>query len=169
MTRRTFTRWIAASVLLPSVPLTARPTPDTSLWKNIGAALQVILPGGGGAPSAASIDAAGYLFRTMRHPSFDHEIRDFIVRGVPWLDTEAETAFKKHFAELEASERDAVLRIIVNDYRRGEAWVSTLVSYTLEALLSDPLYGANTDEAGWEWLGLVPGLPRPQRRYIHGD
>ena len=40
--------------------------------------------------------------------------------------------------------------------------------YLLEALLADPVYGGNTDEVGWKWLGYTAGFPRPPigKRYF---
>ncbi len=105
---------------------------------------------------------------TMRHQSFDHEVRDFILQGVGWIEYEATTLYGQSFAMLGTEEREGVCRVLVDEYRRGEAWLSTLVTYTLEALLSDPLYGGNTDGIGWTWLDHVPGEPRPAKRFVHG-
>ena len=40
-----------------------------------------------------------------------------------------------------------------------------MLLYIFEALLSDPVYGANVNEAGWNWLGYAAGLPRPDTIY----
>ena len=142
--------------------------PDTPLWRSIAAAQEHLWPSGSEAPSAVQIGATGYLYRTMRHSSFDFEIRDFIFLGVRWAEREAMNVYGRGFAALSAEERERVFRILQNEYERGEAWLSTLLSYTLEALLSDPIYGGNRDEAGWKWLHHVPGSPRPQKRFVYG-
>ena len=53
-------------------------------------------------------------------------------------------------------------------FARRSRWLSTLITYTLEALLSDPLYGGNTNGIGWKWLGHDPGNPRPSADKIYG-
>ena len=52
-------------------------------------------------------------------------------------------------------------------YDGGENWLSTLLLYIFEALLTDPVYGGNPNGIGWKWLGHNPGLPRPtaDKRY----
>jgi gluconate 2-dehydrogenase gamma chain len=105
---------------------------------------------------------------TMRHQSFDFEIRDFIFLGARWAEQEAQTVYGCPFAALKHDARERICRILQNEYNQGEAWLSTLISYTLEALLGDPVYGGNIDEAGWRWLDHVPGEPRPVQRFVHG-
>jgi len=36
-----------------------------------------------------------------------------------------------------------------------------MMSYLIEALLSDPVYGGNKDQKGWLWLEHIPGFPTP--------
>ena len=43
----------------------------------------------------------------------------------------------------------------------GENWLSTLILYLMEALLTDPAYGGNPGGIGWRWLRHTPGYPRP--------
>ncbi|MCW5587404.1 MAG: gluconate 2-dehydrogenase subunit 3 family protein, partial [Chromatiales bacterium] len=43
----------------------------------------------------------------------------------------------------------------------GENWLSTLLSYLFEALLTAPAYGGNPNGIGWRWLSYVPGFPLP--------
>jgi gluconate 2-dehydrogenase gamma chain len=167
MERRNLLKWMAAAPVAWSLPLCGA-VPDTPLWRTLEAVQEHLWPSAADAPSAASIGATSYLYRTMRHSSFDFEIRDFIFLGAGWADDEAVNVYGKSFAALGTEERERVCRILLNEYVRGEAWLSTLLTYTLEALLSDPIYGANRDEAGWKWLHHVPGSPRPRKRFVYG-
>jgi len=36
-----------------------------------------------------------------------------------------------------------------------------LLTYILEALLTDPVYGGNPNGIGWTWLQHQPGFPTP--------
>jgi gluconate 2-dehydrogenase gamma chain len=53
--------------------------------------------------------------------------------------------------------------------RWGRAWLSLLLYYIFEALLSDPVYGGNPGEIGWRWLEHQPGFPRPPADKIYGS
>jgi gluconate 2-dehydrogenase gamma chain len=43
----------------------------------------------------------------------------------------------------------------------GKNWCAAMLMLIFEALLLDPLYGGNTNEAGWKWLKHTAGYPRP--------
>jgi len=45
----------------------------------------------------------------------------------------------------------------------GNDWLWYIINHAFEAMLSDPVYGANTNEIGWKWLNFIPGEPRPPR------
>ncbi|MDX1294798.1 MAG: gluconate 2-dehydrogenase subunit 3 family protein [Sulfurimonadaceae bacterium] len=167
MHRRSVLKWIAAAPVVITLPLKSETVPDTRIWKTLEAVQQHLLPGGNGAPSARQVRATNYLYMTMRHSSFDYEIRDFVLQGALWAESEAVGLYGRSFDLLKAGEQARICQILVHEYGRGESWLSTLISYTLEALLSDPIYGGNVDEAGWKWLGHVPGTPRPKQRFVH--
>ena len=61
---------------------------------------------------------------------------------------------------LGVDDKEGLLRRITAS-AAGENWVSTLLSYLLEALLTAPAYGGNTDQLGWRWLQYTPGFPLP--------
>ena len=50
-----------------------------------------------------------------------------------------------------------MLRYLADETRWGRAWLSLLLYYIFEALLSDPVYGGNPDGIGWQWLEHQPG------------
>ena len=66
----------------------------------------------------------------------------------------------RDFPALGFDDKEGLLRRITAS-AAGENWVSTLLSYLLEALLSAPAYGGNTDRLGWRWLQYTPGFPLP--------
>lgn len=111
-------------------------------------------------PGASDINATAYLKLMLNVPGADKTERNFIIKGVSWLDGIANSMFGKPFIKLNNDKREKVLQKISKS-RSGESWLSTLLSYIFEALLTDPVYGGNTRQAGWKWLQHQAGFPRP--------
>jgi len=129
-------------------------------WEIIDAVQQQLFPSEPGIPGAREINALAYLQFVVSDESLDKEDRDFILQGAQWLQ---QMSFEKHktaFIRLDNDKREQLLRRIANS-EAGENWLSTLLLYIFEALLTDPVYGGNTNEAGWRWLEHTPGFPRP--------
>jgi len=111
-------------------------------------------------PGAKDINAIGYLYTMLHTSDADVDERKFIIKGVNWLDGMADTMTGAPFIKLNEQDRERVLKKI-SESDTGETWLSTLLRYIFEALLTDPVYGGNTDSKGWQWLEHQPGFPRP--------
>jgi gluconate 2-dehydrogenase gamma chain len=111
-------------------------------------------------PGASDFHAIDYLRNTLENPAADGEDREFITNGVGWLNDLTREHHNKLFLQLDAQQKENMLRQIEQS-RAGRNWLSLLLTYLLEALLSDPVYGGNTNETGWQWLQHRPGFPRP--------
>jgi gluconate 2-dehydrogenase gamma chain len=143
-------------------------------WKTLAAVQEVLFPAGENIPGASDIGATVYLYNAIENPNADGEDKDFIFRGIGWLDGLTRDQHKKTFVQLSTIQQDEIIRQIVKS-RAGRNWVSMLLTYTLEALLADPVYGGNKNGSGWKWLQHQPGYPTPsadktwdrlqQRRY----
>ncbi len=143
-------------------------------WQTLAAVQEVLFPAGQDIPGAGDIGATIYLYQAIENPNADGEDKDFIFRGIGWLNDLTQEHHKKTFVQLTAVQQDEVIQLIVKS-RAGRNWVSMLLIYTLEALLADPVYGGNKNQAGWKWLQHQPGYPAPsahktwdqllQRRY----
>jgi len=118
------------------------------------------------APGARDFNAANYLELAINQPGFDPEITDFIFSGLDQLIEYTKEKFDKSFIQINASDRQNTL-LTIQDESWGSSWISLILSYLFEALLSDPIYGGNTNQIGWKWLEHTPGIPRPdeQTRY----
>jgi gluconate 2-dehydrogenase gamma chain len=149
----------------------ARTTFSADQWRTLAAVQDHLLPGeppgSGGGPGARDVRATAYLDRTLAVPGFDTEVRGFILKGIGWLDDLAAERHHAPFVTLAPGAREDLLREIAAT-GPGERWLASLITYTLEALLADPLYGGNPGGIGWTWLGHDPGLPRPTPATIHG-
>ena len=133
-------------------------------WPTVAAVQNVLFPADGIGPSAHDIQATRYLQLTLQNPDFDTEERKFILDGVTWLDQFAQEKYQSPFLQLDSTKQEAVLRSIVQS-TAGDRWVSALLTYVIEALLCDPVYGGNPNEIGWKWLQHPPGFPRPREPY----
>ena len=129
-------------------------------WQTITAVQEHLLPSSEHSPGASDIQALKFLRHMLETPDTDSEEKDFIVNGTGWLNDIARKNHSKTFSQLLEEDRESVLRQIELS-QAGERWLSLLLTYLIEALLSDPVYGGNPDGIGWTWLEHQPGFPRP--------
>jgi gluconate 2-dehydrogenase gamma chain len=176
MKRREFLRGASAALTAGSMPLSVsapkdagRPPAslDPEQWVCIETVQDHLLPSEPGAPGSRDIAATAYLDRALADPKFDPDIKGFILKGIGWLEEIAQQEEGSPFHLIAPGRREELLQQIARS-SAGERWLSTLVTYTLEALLADPLYGGNPDGVGWKWLGHDPGRPRPAADKIYG-
>lgn len=130
-------------------------------WKTLAAVLDHLLPTEPGAPGAREIQALDYLRFVVSDPWIDQEERDFILQGAQWLDDLAGKRFDNPFPSLDEKQKETLLRQVAQS-GAGENWISTLLTYLFEALLTAPAYGGNPDGIGWRWLEYIPGFPLPE-------
>lgn len=129
-------------------------------WLTIAAVQQHLFPADETSPGASDINALHYLQTIIQAPDIDQEERDFITNGEKWLNGIAQKTHSKRFIYLNNEQKENVLRQIEKS-RAGENWLYTQLSYLIEALLSDPVYGGNPNGVGWNWLKHQPGYPTP--------
>ena len=158
------------SLLLP-LPGEAETTAlnEEDRWRLLGVVQDHLFPSEPEAPGAREIRALDYLRWVVGDRKLDSEERAFILRGTDWLQALTQERHARGFLDITAGEREGMLERIARS-EAGENWLSTLLLYILEALLSDPVYGGNPDGIGWRWLKHQPGFPRPDvhNRYRAG-
>lgn len=175
ITRRTFMERLAAlgvlaatypasalaQVRLETEKLQARPNwLKADPWRTLAEVQQHLLPPAQDTPGASDIHAVIYLHNTLENSAADGDDRAFIVNGVGWLNDLAQKRHQQSFVTLDVAQREILLRQIEQS-RAGERWLSLLLTYLLEALLADPVYGGNPGGIGWKWLEHQPGFPTP--------
>jgi len=104
-----------------------------------------------------------FLYETMTHPSFSPQRKAFILQGAILLASQTNIPF----SQLTFQEKEALLRAYETTSLGGH-WLSLMLTLTLEALLSDPVYGVNVDACYWQMLSTQGGEPHPKQRYL-GD
>lgn len=127
----------------------------------IAAVQEHMFPEGSKLPSAKAVNATQFLFETVTHQSFDKDIRAFVLEGAKELITRE----KGRFISMSEEEKEEALRAYEKT-RYGRAWLSRIMTLTMEGMFSDPIYGSNIKEAGWKAIDAYGGLPRPKTRYI---
>lgn len=129
-------------------------------WQTFAYVQQILFPDDGNGPSAMDIHATLYLKFVLNASDTAATDRDFILNGVGWLDDLSKTRHGRLFVACDLQQREQLLKHI-SQSRSGERWLSTLLVYVFEALLSDPVYGGNPNGIGWQWLQHQPGFPQP--------
>ena len=161
MTRRVFIlALIGAGTALALLPQNSKTPINIAPFKVIQAVQETFFPKGLNAPSALEFGATNYLLTVSSHSSFLKSDLKFLLYGADLLINA-----QNDFLTMNPKERDKALRDFVNSSDKAENWASLLLFYTLEALLSDPIYGGNKNELGWKWLGHHTGQPQPKVKF----
>ena len=114
-------------------------------------------------PGAIDLNAASYFTWVLTDPEKDEEDKVQMRDGIGWTNETADETYSKKFVDLYTDEKEKVLRLMANE-SWGESWLSVVLTNIFEALLSDPIYGSNTNESGWKWLEHTAGNPRPVKK-----
>ena len=161
MTRRVFIlAVIGAGTALALLPQNSKTHINIAPFKVIQAVQETFFPKGLKAPSALEFEATNYLLTVSSHSSFLKSDLKFLFHGADLLINA-----QNDFLTMNPKERDEALRDFVNSSDKAENWASLLLFYTLEALLSDPIYGGNKNQIGWKWLGHHTGQPQPKVKF----
>jgi len=142
---------------------------DKEPWRTLSAVQQHLFPKESSI-GAIDIQALNYLHLAMQAPDMDVEEKKLIHSGVVWLNDLSLKQYSKNFNLLDLASKEKILRRIENS-SAGERWLSTLLTYLLEALLADPVYGGNPNGVGWKWLQHQAGFPLPieNKKYYQLD
>lgn len=160
MHRRTFLTWCGATsvALYASVPLLPLQRRFDAASNTLQSILRHMFPPASSLPADTALLA--FIRETVFHPSYDRDIRLFVIEG-------AET-FRRDYPAFERAapeEKERLLRAY-EATRYGAAWLSRLTVLALEGLLAAPIYGANPKGSHWDALHTKGGVPLPKTRYI---
>ncbi|MBI3562901.1 MAG: gluconate 2-dehydrogenase subunit 3 family protein [Gammaproteobacteria bacterium] len=162
---------IALAPLVSSLPgcsdqRSTSPPLSQAPWPTLAAVQEILLPHDAFGPGAADIRATPYLHALLQTSDFDPEERQFILDGAHRLDDICQEQHQRAFLMLDPALRDPLLRDLAES-RVGDRWLGALLTYILEAMLGDPVYGGNPNGIGWRWLEHTPGFPRPSKGLFH--
>lgn len=131
-------------------------------WLTLNSVLEHLLPSSATGPGAKELQAIHYLYNVVTQQPIEQDEKDFIEKGVGWLNGYTNGQLEKSFVDLVQTDKESSLKA-VSKSRAGENWISTLLSYLFEAMLAPPIYGGNPDGIGWQWLKHKPGFPLPEQ------
>ena len=139
----------------------------TDPWLTLDATLEQLLPSSATGPSAKEIQATAYLYQVMTVQPTEQDEKEFILKGVGWLNGYANSEKSANFVQLSFSDKEQLLRGI-SQSRAGQNWLNTLLGYILQAMLAPPSYGGNPNGIGYQWLEHQAGFPLPEegQRYF---
>jgi len=135
-------------------------------WLSIAEVQEHLFPADDTSPGAKDIYALRFLRNMLDAPDTESEEKEFIIKGVGWLNDLSIKNYKQSFMKLSSKDKESVLRKIETS-RAGSRWLNLMMTYLIEALLSDPIYGGNKDQKGWQWLEHIPGFPTPTSEQVY--
>ncbi len=159
---------VTAIAAMPALTLSAKQQANiTELtksdpWLTLSATLNQLLPASETGPSAEDIKALAYLHQVMTIQPTEQAEKDFILKGVGWLNGYAQSEKQQNFAQLSFADKEHILKAISKS-RAGSNWLDTLLGYILQAMLAPPAYGGNPKGVGWQWLEHKAGFPLPEK------
>lgn len=168
--RRKFLRAALVTGAVTQIPLFTSCSNITELKNDIFSAeemtalkiiLEEIWPNDGNGPSIDELNALQYILWVLEDKDKLQWSNEQIIKGVSWSMELSREKMNAEVFDLAQKERKELMKYIVED-SFGEKWVSILITHIYEALILDPIYGAQPNEAGWTWLGHIPGSPRPE-------
>jgi len=152
---------IGASPCINAKVITAFQKEFEAVSPVIEAVLEHMFPTGSRIPSAKETGLVHFVYDTITHPSYDKDIRSFVIEGAKELDKRTQGKF----VQMKQGQKEHALREYeMSDY--GDNWLGRMMTLGIEGLFSDPIYGANPKEVGWRALGAYGGQPRPKMRYL---
>ena len=111
-----------------------------------------------------NIDVNKYFQIIQNHSRIDEDDKSYIKKGVKWLNEEAVELFDNTYVTLDSNQRQIVLKSI-SQKRWGERFIDVMLTYIMEAVFSDPIYGVSSGD-GWRWLNFQAGLPQPKEALL---
>jgi len=171
LSRRGFLKSAAGATTIAAIPTLALTQSDKARlqqlvksdpWKTLEATLNHLLPKSATGPSAVDINALAYLHQVMTVQPTPQPEKEFILKGVGWLNGFANSEYQKNFVALTTPKKESLLRSISRS-QAGENWLNILLGYIFEAMLTPPSYGGNPNGVGWQWLEHQAGFPLPKK------
>ncbi len=166
--RRNFLKTVLAASAASSVPFwiacKAQKPSEYSLnriqMKTVLSVQNFLFPKDDNGPSAYDIAAHQYLQWVLLSEGIDKEDKNYIIKGLEWVEETSKEETELNFLDLEEAKRTELLEYIVST-SWGASWCSLMMNFIFEALFCDPIYGGNLNQVGWQWLNHNPGQPRP--------
>jgi len=132
---------------------------DKKPWVVIESVLNILFPKTDTMPGAREFNSTQFLIQNSKHSSFNQKDLSLILKGADDFNS-----LYPSFVNFNQEKQQKILeKISQNDY--GKEWLSILIYYGIEAMLSDPIYNGNPNGACWKKLNHIAGKPQPKYTY----
>jgi len=111
-------------------------------------------------PRYKDTDMIKFVAWSIFHPSYDIEIREFVLAGAREL-----LVNYKDFLKSNKFQKEIYLRRF-EDIRMGQSWLYRIQILGMEAIYSAPVYGVNHQCRYYGFIDAKAGEPMPKCRYI---
>ena len=160
MKRRNFIKFSTLSLMLFQKEVLIAKTISTSNALVLEELYEILFPKTSTMPGAKEFNALNYLLQNINHKSFLDYDKYLVIQG-----TKDFISAYPNFLNLEKKEKKELIYSIVNTNDYAQSWISKLLTFGIEALFADPIYGGNTSEIGWNSINHKIGYPRPTKKY----
>lgn len=109
--------------------------------------------------SASQLNMINYFKHRLYDNFFDKNDLKLLLIG-----TKKFYSLNKNFLIYSKEQKEQALREF-ETLTIGQNYLSMMLYYGFEAMLGDPIYGANKNEKGWKQIPHNVGLPRPKNIY----
>ena len=169
LSRRSFIKGTTALVLLSQLQLLDSCTKDfvennvlnEQQYKILVSVQNFLFPKGEYGPSAKEINAHLYLIWVLSDEFVLKDDKKYLIDGLQWIQETAQEDYNTDYLNLTFTEKEQLISN-VSQKTWGENWLSYMLSYIIEAMVSDPIYGFQNG-VGVAWLNHQYGLPRPTK------
>lgn len=156
MKRRNFILLSSITPLLLNAATLDKPFVDER-YVTLSEVLDALFPKTKTMPSAKEFGAIEYLISNINHPTFPKEDKDFLLQGA--------VDFKSAFPEFFTLKNKVEFLNSAQENEYAQDWLSKVIYYGIEAMLSDPIYGGNKNQIGWQAIEHKIGKPQPKKKY----
>lgn len=124
-----------------------------------------LYPKGEDNPSIDEINATDYMQKVLHDNQFDKDIRLIILNGIDKIERQSIAKYHKSISNL----KDENMGILLEEAREewAEPFLAMVLLFIFEALFSDPIYGSNTNQVGWNWINHQQGQPQPNNKNLY--
>ncbi len=168
LSRRNFIKGSLALAALSQLQLLASCTADfvenTILNKEeyqlLLSVQNILFPKDSVGPSAKEINAHLYFIWTLSDEKILKSDKKYALDGIRWIQETAQEDYQTNYLKLSNKQQKELIKN-VSEKKWGENWLSYMMTFILETMVSDPIYGFNKNRIGVKWLAHQYGLPRP--------
>ncbi len=128
----------------------------------------ILFPRDENGPGAIDFNADKYLLWVLNDKRIADDDKQYVINGIGWLNESAQETYSKKYLKLTKKEQVNLIQSI-SKTNWGESWLSVMLTFIFEAMVSDPIYEFNSNEIGWSWIQHQAGIPRASKELMYDE